>query len=302
MKNKNTKTKAGRSNQVNTSRNTQQEKLAKKIKRAARDEVLLEIVISNCLRTGELPSPEAALDCHETLFSFLGPYCEYVADRRKSQNLPFDKVLQAKRIWNFNCDPLNDLTPNEFGDEFMDFSCLDRGGFSDLPLISNRVPGMLKRLYQGGRGKPRVTLHLWTDVPAFNSIHPSTGAWLESDSARFGTYKLVRNHGLPIAYENIEFYNPNEKVANMRKKGVFLLVDDKDSTAMKVQEIGRVCFVPKHAFNGKVNDPRVVYLDSIDQLEFAVRTFYTELYRALKEREAITGPLRKPFFADFPIS
>lgn len=300
--NKNQKTKAGRTTQVSTSRNAQQEKLAKRVKRAARNEVLLDIVISNCQRTGELPSPEVALDCHETLFSFLDPYCEYIAERRKSQNLPFDKVTQMKRIWNFNCDPQSDLTPAEFGYEFMDFSCLDRGGFSDLPLLSSKVPGMLKRLYQGGRDKLRFTLHLWTDVPAFSAIHPTTGSWLESDSARYGTYKLIRDHGLPIAFENISFYNPNEKVANMRKKGVLLLVDDKDSTAMKVQEIGRVCFVPKHPFNGKVNDPRVVYLDSIDQLEFAVRTFYSELYRALKEREAITGPLSKPFFAEYPIS
>lgn len=171
-----------------------------------------------------------------------------------------------------------------------------------MPLISPKIPGMLHRLHKGARNKPRFTLHLWTDVPAFNTIHPNTGAWLEADDARFGTYKLVEKHGLPIAHDNIEFYNPNEKVANMRRKGVLLLVDDRDATAMKVQETGRVCFVPKHPFNGKVNDPRVVYLDSIDQLEFAVRTFFNELYKALKEREAITGPLRKPFFADFPIS
>jgi len=302
--NRNSKSKAGRTTHTNAGQDKQRQldKLAKKIKRAARNEVLLDIVISNCKRTGELPSPEVALDAHETLFHFVEAFCDYVADRRKSQNLSFDKLIQSKRIWNFNCDPESDLTPTEFGDEFMDFSCLDRGGFSDLPLISQKIPGMLNRLYKGGNGKPRFTLHLWTDVPAFNTVHPNTGAWLEADDARFGTYELVQAHGLPIAHDHIEFFNPAEKVANMRKKGVLLLVDDRDATAMKVQETGRVCFVPKHPFNGKVNDPRVVYLDSIDQLEFAVRTFFTELYRALKEHEAITGPLRKPFFAEFPLS
>lgn len=304
MKKKTTKPKAGRATKSNPSQDKQKqlEVLAGKIKRAARNDVLLDIVMSNCIRTGEFPSPEVALDAHETLFHFVDPFCEYVADGRKSQNFRFDKVVQQKRIWNFSCDPSNDLTPYEFAEDFMDFSCLDRGGFSDLPIISNKIPGMLNRLHRGGRGYPRFTLHLWTDVPSFSSVHPNTGAWLESDSARFGTYKLVRDHKLPIAHERIEFYNPNQKVENMRGKGILVLVDDKDSTALKVQEIGRVCFVPKHPFNGKVNDPRVVYLDSIDQLEFAVRTFFNELYQALKERETVTGPLRMPYFADYPIS
>ncbi len=293
MKNKTTKT---------SDTKAQLDKLARKIRRAARDPVLLDIVTSNCIRTGELPAPEAALDAHETLFDFLGSFSEYIAEGRKHQNLPFDGIAASKRIWNFNCDPKSGITPYEFTDEFMDYSCLDRGGFSDLSLISKKIPGMLNRLHKGGRGKQRFMLHLWTDVPAFSSVHPNTGAWLESDSARYGTYKLVRDNKLPIAHEHIEFLNPNEKVQSMRKRGILVLVDDKDSTAMKVQEIGRVCFVPKHSFNGKVSDPRVVYLDSIDQLEFALRTFYVELYKALKQRESVTGPLRQPYFVDYPIS
>jgi hypothetical protein len=269
--------------------------LESRIKKVARDPVLVSKLLNNSKRLGRMPEPKLGLDLHETLHNFMKSFGEYIAEGRMYQGRQFEASMIRSQIWNFAQDPASGMNSYEFNDEFADYSCLDRGGFSDLELISAKIPAMLKSLARKGRDNEKFTIYLWTDVPAFNSLNGNTGQWLESDSARYGTFQLLKRDGIldvSVAHENVHFLKPMDKVKAMIENDVWLFIDDKPSTAAMVSEVGRVCLIPRHEFNrGYENVPRIVYLDSIEQMENAVRLFFNEIKQVLKENEAVTGKL-----------
>lgn len=211
-----------------------------------------------------------ALDLHNTLVDFSGPFGRYVKAIMNKDVYP-----ERSLYYDWAYDPEFGLSPDEFMAALENFSQLARNsGYGGL----SAYQGTLRFLEQVKAEGIRPVIYTWT--PGVGDPRLGRSGRYSTGIAQERTRQLVRELGFPIDPEtDIKFMQPGDKRKAILEYHIPLIVEDSPVTAVQIASMAHAAILVPHSYN-RIRFPNVLRLDNLAQLTPTVIEFYGRLREA----------------------